>query len=143
MEIKKEGNMFFVRMEDGEDFFEGLEKIVKQNKIKGGFLFATLGQFKNVEIAYFLKEKKEYIKKDFNDIFEIVNLSGNISYFENNFLPHVHVVLANKNFKCVGGHLNKATVCSTLEMLILTTKTRFIKKIDKTTGLKILNFSEK
>ncbi|HDJ96817.1 MAG TPA: DNA-binding protein, partial [Candidatus Aenigmarchaeota archaeon] len=97
-------------------------------------------QFKDVELAFYDKKKKKYITKRFEGPFEITNLSGNISFMGKNTVPHVHVVLGRKDFKAISGHLNKATVTSTLETFILTTPLKFVRKIDATSGLKLLHF---
>ena len=86
-----------------------------------------MGQLKNVELAYFDLNENKYLKKEFNEVFELLNASGNISFFGKEPVFHVHVTLAKKDFSVIGGHLNKAKVGATLEMVIQS-------------GLKLLDF---
>ena len=137
---KQEGNLILVRMEDGEDFFEKLKELSEKIGIKGAIILSGVGQFREVELAYYSKAEKKYYTKKFDEIFEILHLDGNLGFFENELVIHVHTVLGNKNLECVGGHLNKAKVNSTLELAILRTESDFKRKLDETTGLKLLNF---
>lgn len=139
---KETENLISIRFEEGEDFLENLKKILKKASIKGGIIISCVGQFREVEIAYYSKEEKKYYTKEFKEVFEVLQMSGNISFEKDEIIVHAHVTLGNKNFSCVGGHLNKAIVNSTLELFILKSPFKFEKLIDGKTGLKILNFAD-
>ena len=141
MKVRKQKNLICVRMEEDEDFFEKTKEVVKNFKLKSGIIIHALGQFKDVELGFYDRRKREYFTKKFKGPFEITNLSGDISFFNNEIVIHVHVTLGDKNFKTISGHLNKAKVTSTLEMFILTTPLKFTRKLDEESGLKLLNFS--
>jgi len=137
MKVVEKENIIFVRMEDGEDFFEDLKKVAEKENFSG-VIISALGQFKDVEVAYYQKEKKEYITKTFKGPFEITNLSGNISWEGKNPVFHIHVVLGSSNFSTISGHLKSAKVNATLEMFILKSPIKLIKIKDEKTGLKLL-----
>ncbi len=141
MITKKSENLIMTRMADGEDLFANLERVAKKYRMKSGIILGAVGQLKDVELAYYVKDFREYIKKQFSDPFEITNLSGNLSYFEGKLASHIHVVLGNREFGCIGGHLNKATVSATVELFMLTS-IKFVRKYDEKTGLNILEFEE-
>jgi len=141
MKAKKSKSLICVRMEENEDFFEKLKEVVKKFKLKSGIIIHALGQFKDVELGFYDRKRRKYLTKKFKGPFEITNLSGNISFIGKEIISHVHVVLGKKNFETISGHLNKATVTSTLELFILTTPLKFVRKLDKESGLKLLHFS--
>ena len=140
MIYRKEGEMLLIRMEDGEEFFPTLQRILSKAKVKFGVILSCVGQLKDVEIAYYSKAKKKYLKKRMKGPFEVLSLSGNISFFGKERVIHVHATLGNKKFACLGGHLNEAKVNCTLELFILTGRRTVKRKVDKKTGLKLLEF---
>ena len=142
MHVKKSKNLICIRMEEGEDFFENVHEVVKRFKLKSGIILHAIGQFKDVELAFYDRKRKKYSVKKFKGPFEVVSLTGNVSFFEKQVVVHTHTVLGKKNFGVIAGHLNKATVVSTLEMFILTTPLSFKRKLDELSGLKLLNFQK-
>lgn len=129
-----------VRMEEGRDFFEGVREIVEKYQLTSGVIIHALGQFRDVELGFYDRDERKFRTKSFDGPFEITNLSGNIGFLEGEVVTHVHVVLGDKHFGAISGHLNKATVTSTLEMFILSVPVRFIRRLDEETGLKLLHF---
>jgi len=131
-------------MSDEEDFFDNLEKSVKKYSLKSGIFVCALGMLKDVTINYltYPKEAGKYISKEYRGPFELCGMSGNIGFFGNELFSHVHVVIADKNNKCIGGHLAKGTVNATLEVFILVPDAKFERRFDKKTGLKLLDFKE-
>ena len=137
MKVFESDNLLFIRMEDGEDLFENLKNIVSREKFSGTIL-STLGQLKQVELAYYQKEKKRYVTKTFEGPFEITSLSGNISWDGDEPVFHIHAVLGTSDFNSISGHLKSAKVNATLEMFILKTPFKLIRVKDEATGLKLL-----
>jgi hypothetical protein len=142
MKAKKSNNLILARMDDEEDLFSNLEEIAKKYDLKSGIIICALGMLKDVELAYltYPRETGKYLFKQFSGPFEVVSLKGNLGYFENKLVSHIHVALADKDFNCLGGHLNKAKINATLELFILIPKEKFMRKFDEKTGLKVLHF---
>lgn len=142
MITKKVKDLLLVRMIDGEDLFSNLEKIVKKYKLKSGIVVSCLGMLRDVELGYLVypKGKGNYIFKKFEGPFEIDSFNGDFGFFGNKLVSHIHVALSGKDYICIGGHLNKAKVNATVELFILESDSKFVRKLDKKTGLKLLNF---
>jgi predicted DNA-binding protein with PD1-like motif len=142
MEAIRSGDLILVRMDDGEDIFGNLEKIVEDYGLGSGIMVCALGMLKNVELAYFTypRETGKYLTKQFSGPFEVVSLKGSLAFRENKLVSHIHVALADKEFRCFGGHLNRAEVNATLELFILIPRKRFVRKLDEKTMLNILCF---
>ncbi|MEM2214678.1 MAG: DNA-binding protein [Candidatus Nezhaarchaeales archaeon] len=135
-------DLILVRMDDGEELFENLEKVSEEYGLSSGIIVCALGMLRNVELGYFTypREVGRYLLKQFSGPFEVVSFKGSLALRENKLVPHIHVVLANEEFKCLGGHLNKAEVNATLELFIHVPKKRFVRKLDQKTMLSILHF---
>jgi len=132
MQFKTESNIVIVRLDDGEDFFESMEKVVKSCEIESGMILSGIGQLKNFELGYFDGEK--YVKKTFEKPMELVSMHGSIAE-----TFHIHCTLSDEKQRVYGGHLFKGIVSVVNELMILKlNKIRLKREKDKKTGLKTL-----
>jgi predicted DNA-binding protein with PD1-like motif len=132
MQLKTESNIIIVKLDDGEDFFESMEKLVKKCNISSGIVLSGIGQLKNFELGYFDGEK--YIKKTFKKPMELVSMQGSIAE-----TLHIHCTLADEKQNVYGGHLFKGVVSVVNEIVILRlNKIKLKREEDKKTGLKTL-----
>lgn len=127
-------DILFLRMDDGEDFFENLLEALRRYEINSAVILSGIGMLRNFEIGWFNGEKyeKEFIKFPS----ELLSVSGNISLKNSKIFPHIHVTLSDPNKKAFGGHLFSGTVNNTVEMFIMNLKQFKLLREDK------LNFSE-
>ena len=115
-------NMIFVRLDDGEDFFEELTKALKEQNVQAGIVINAIGMLRNFEIGWFNTSTMQYEKEFISQPHELTSVQGNISKKDGDIFIHAHVTLAGASRAIVGGHLFKAEVCNTAEI--------FIKKLD-------------
>jgi predicted DNA-binding protein with PD1-like motif len=141
---KKSGDVIMIRMSDGEDFFANLERVVREHEIRSGIFLSALGMLKNVRLNFltYPEETGKYVSKDFEGPFELVSLMGDIGFFKEDTISHIHVVLSDKECNCIGGHLDGATVNATIEAFILVTDMKFERREDTRTGLKLIHFED-
>ncbi len=117
MKIKRKDDIILVIMEDGEDLLENLNTLREDLKEFPLLTVVTaLGMLKNTEMGYW--NGREYEKHELPDPGELLGISGIITPHTEPFY-HFHVTLAKKDGTVAGGHLIKATVCNTLEMVLL------------------------
>lgn len=140
MDFRKTEKDYILRLDRDEEVTESLVKFAKQQAIQSGFINA-IGAVKEVTIGYFDLQKQEYIKKQLNGNYELVSLNGNLAYINNEPFWHVHIVLADRDFRAIAGHLFEAKVAVTFEGFILTETKKINRKWDENTGLKLLNLS--
>jgi predicted DNA-binding protein with PD1-like motif len=141
MESKEKNNIILIHLENNEDLFNSLKKLCKKYKIKNGFIISGIGQLKNINLAFY-KKNKGYIYKKFNDIHELLHLSGNICCIQNNYEFHIHAILSKKNMNLIGGHLIEGNVEYTNEIVILKTTIDFKRYFDINSGLKKILIKE-
>lgn len=112
---------FVLVLDKGEDVIESLKKLARDENL-GGF-FTGIGAVADPVIGYFDIEKKQYLKLELKGSYEVLSLTGNISFLPNGepFI-HAHVILGDNNHRVFGGHLFSAKVSVTLELLILRTQ---------------------
>lgn len=135
MQIKKEGQDIFAKLEKGEDVLEELSKIVSSNDIKTGEVIWGIGMIRNLQIGYF--NGREYEKETFERALEVVSFHGSIA--ENEPVFHIHSSCAGQDHRVVGGHLFGGIADPLLEVRIrIFEKIRAVRENNPKTGLKEL-----
>jgi len=129
---------YIIRIARGEEIIASLKKFCQKEKIKGGFFYG-LGAVDEAEIAHYDVSAKKYSSKKFNTVLEMINLTGNIGFFQKEIIIHAHASFADKNMQPLAGHLVEAKISGTAEIFL--TKTKKLEKFyDQETGLKLFSF---
>lgn len=127
--------VIFKRLRSGQEIREELIKLTKKEKIKGGVLLALVGAAKDLHLRNIDPEIGNKTPKVYPEKHEIVAASGTLSQDG----VHIHITAANaKTQKLVGGHLRKASVFATVEIVVLETGIKLRREFDKETGFKEL-----
>lgn len=141
MEYKKFGNHYVVRMEKGEEIMESLKKLCLDEDIRLGSI-SGLGAAKEVEIGLFNTETKEYKTTVMQGMFEITSLIGNITRKENEVYLHCHINFSDASLNTFGGHLVKAVISATGEIIITKIDGGVNRRFDEEIGLNLFDFSK-
>lgn len=118
MHIKKEGKKIFVVHDIGEELISSLAQLAKDENIQSAAI-SGIGALGDVVLGYYdLVEKNEYLQQEFPGSWEVISLIGNITWFNNEPVVHVHVCLGGKDYIPRAGHLFKGTVTVTTEIVL-------------------------
>lgn len=131
---------YILRFQRGVRVVETLAKFIKAKKIAGGTVSA-IGAVEDVELGYFRLSDKQYLRKHFPDIYELVSFTGNISYVEGEPFVHAHAILGDPGYRPLAGHFFDGTVAVTMEIYITVFKEKITRSPDVETGLKLLDIS--
>jgi predicted DNA-binding protein with PD1-like motif len=142
MFFQKQENKYILRLEKGEKLNKSLSSFAKSQKISSAFYYG-IGAITDVELGFFLLEKKEYKKRNFNDFYELINLMGNLTFVDNTPFPHGHVTMGTKDFQTIAGHLFEATISVTAEIIIFDLPKTIKREFDPSVGLNLISLSEK
>lgn len=140
MEFKKFGNKYVVRIDRGEEIVETLKKFCSDNNIVLASV-AGLGAVNKATIGLFETSKKEYHSTTVTGDHEISSLVGNISTMNGEPYLHIHVTLADKDYKVCGGHLNSAYVSATCELVVDSIEGSVDRKFSEEIGLNLYDFN--
>jgi len=136
MQSSVEGNTIMLRLEDGEDVFQCLKKVVKKHKVKSAVVVSGIGMLKNFELGYFDGER--YHKRKFQECHELLSMHGTITTLDEISI-HLHCSLSNKAHQAIGGHLTGAKVGVLNEICLLRLDEMSLsRKLNPKTGLKEL-----
>jgi len=125
-EAVKIDEVILSRLMPGEDLFTSLKKIAKDHEIERGVILSAIGSvknvvFRNVKINIEMPVRSEDTnEKEEAGPFELLSLEGNIFPSESEEEPiiHLHVMLGSPLGGVMGGHLFKATVFTTTEIIV-------------------------
>lgn len=136
MTYTQSGNQYLIRLQTGEELIESLKTFCSEHNITGAV--TGLGASSDIELAYYDPEIREYVPKAFNEtLYEVTNFTGNVSAE----FAHVHMTIADREYRAYGGHCMKAITGPTLE-INLTVTGEFIRiEEDPGSNLKLLTFN--
>lgn len=117
MEYKRFGNKIVARLDKGQEIFESLTKLCKKENVKLASVTA-LGALSEVTIGYYNVPTKDYTNKDYMGIYEMVHLNGNVTSLDGQCYLHLHCCVIDENNNALGGHLSRAVISATCEMVI-------------------------
>ena len=139
MEYRKFSNTIVARIDKGEEILEKIKEIALNENIKLAKINA-LGAVGEFTVGVFKTKEKKYYSNSFKGDFEIVSLTGTINTMNNKFYSHLHMSAGNDKGEVFGGHLNKAIVSATCEMVINIIDGIVDRYFDEEIGLNLFKF---
>ena len=133
------GPAYAVRLERGEQLVESLTGFLDERGIGAGSLVG-IGALKDVELGYYELERQTYHRKTFREDHELVNLTGNVSVKDGKPFLHAHVTISGPDFQAHAGHLFRAVVAVTVELVVTPLEGRIGREVDKGVGLALWSF---
>lgn len=123
--------------EKGDEVMAGLTSFAKEAGLAGAH-FTAIGAFSGATLGYFEKERHDYKKIPVHEQVEVLSLIGDVALADGEPQVHAHVVVGTSDGSTRGGHLLKATVWPTLEVVV-TESPRHLRKVhDPETGLPLI-----
>lgn len=137
MKYQRFEQTIIVRMDKGEDIVEQVKNVALKEKIKLASISA-LGAINEFTVGVFKTKEKKYYANEFKGDFEIVLLTGTINTMNDEYYSHMHLSAGNDQGQVFGGHLNKAIVSATCEMVIQIINGEVDRYFDEEVGLNLL-----
>lgn len=139
MEYRKFDKTIVARIDKGEEVLEKVKEIALKENIKLANINA-LGAVGDFTVGVFKTGEKKYYANSFAGDFEIVSLTGTINTMNGEFYTHLHMSAGDSEGKVFGGHLNKAVVSATCEMIINIIDGTVDRYKDEEIGLNLFKF---
>jgi uncharacterized protein len=89
--------VFTFRLKPGQDLFDSIEEVVKENKIEAGCVLSSVGSLTHATLR--LANRSYY--NEYEGHFEIVSMTGTVSIHGS----HIHVAISDGDGVTTGGHL--------------------------------------
>ena len=111
---------FVLIFDSGDEVIFGIEAFAEKQSLAAS-QFTGIGAFKQTLLGYFDWEKKEYQKIPIQEQVEVLSLVGDLTLKDGKPNIHAHVVVGRRDGTAHGGHLLKAYVRLTLEVILTET----------------------
>ncbi len=139
MDYRRFNDTIIARMDKGEEILEQLKVIAEKESIKLASVSA-LGATDNITVGVFRTGEKKYYANHFTGDMEIVSLTGTISTMNGEYYAHLHMSAGDSEGHVFGGHLNRAVISATCEMVIRVIDGQVDRKLDENIGLNLFAF---
>ena len=124
--------------EKGDDVVEKLKTFANEHKLTAS-RFTAVGAFSEAMLGYYDYAIKDYKKIPVNEQVEVLSFQGDVALYGDESQVHIHVVLGRETGEAIGGHLMKAVVHPTLELILEEMPSYLQKRYDKETGLTLIS----
>ena len=118
---------YVVILDTGEEILSSLQQFANATRLAGSS-FKAIGALSQVELGWFNWETKKYqdaVKLD--EQVELLSLIGDIALLNSEPQVHAHLIVGRADGTAHGGHLMRATVRPTCE-LVITENPRHLQK---------------
>ena len=139
MDYRRFNNIVIVKIDKGEEMLEKIKEIALKESIKLASIQA-LGATNDFTVGVYKTDEKKYYSNEFKGNFEIVSLTGTINTMNGKFYTHIHMSAGNDKGEVFGGHLNRAMVSATCEMVINIIDGKVDRYFDEEIGLNLFKF---
>jgi len=118
MNVHRENDgTYVVSLMRGDLLRESIEGLAVRENIVAAQLSA-IGAVEDPELGCYLLEKKEYLRRTFPGILELVSLQGNLTLKDGRPFLHAHIAVSGEDFVVFGGHLFEAKAGVVVELFI-------------------------
>lgn len=128
---------FAVVMDKGDEAAAELPAFAREHGVTGAGLTAV-GACREATLAYFDPEPMAYQEIPISGQVEVLSLLGDIAEQDGEPALHAHAVLGRRDGSTVGGHVKRAVVWPTLEVIVTEHPAHLRKRVDPETGLALI-----
>ncbi|MBQ5522591.1 MAG: DNA-binding protein [Oscillospiraceae bacterium] len=139
MDYRRFGDTLVIRLDPDEEIIENLRAIAEKEQIKLASVEA-LGAINDFTVGVFDTVEKKYYSNRFQGAYEIVSLTGTITTKDGAFYQHLHMSAGESSGAVFGGHLSRAVVSATCEMIVRVIDGRVERVLDPDIGLNLFRF---
>ena len=139
MDYRTFNDTIILRIDRGEEIIEKVREVAEKEHVRLASVSA-LGATDDFTVGVYDVNTKRYDSKTFTGPHEIVSLTGTITEKDGAFYQHLHMSAGNANCEVVGGHLNRAVVSATCEMVIRVLSGAVDRRPDPGIGINLLQF---
>ncbi len=116
MEYGLENNILVAKLDDGEELFQSLEKIMSEIDQKSAVVLSGIGMLRDFKVGFYNEETGDYEWDEFVEPKELLSLNGSIT--EEGSM-HLHVEVGGRDHDVTGGHLDGGKVFNVAELTLL------------------------
>ena len=138
MKYKRFGEDIVARMEVGEEVIASLSDIAERE----GVTFASvsgIGAADDIAVSVYDVGAKRYFDNEYREPMEITSILGTVSEMDGEPYIHIHLTAGRADGTVIGGHLKRAVISATCELVLHTVYGRVPRFYDERTGLNLMD----
>jgi predicted DNA-binding protein with PD1-like motif len=140
--LDKSPKTYVLIFETGDELSSGLQRFATVERLSGSS-FKAIGALSSVKLGWFNWQTKNYdTAVELNEQVELLSLIGDIAMKEGNPQIHAHVVVGKSDGTAHGGHLLKAVVRPTCELILTESPIHLQKQVDPESGLALIRLRD-
>ena len=139
MEYKRYNDTILLRLDKGDEIIASIKKVAETEKITAAEI-SGIGATNDLTVGVFDPKIKKYNEFCYFDDSEITSIVGNICMVENNSYVHAHITCASGKGEVIGGHLLRAVISLTAEIVIRSLPANLTRKRDESLGINLWKF---
>ena len=142
MEYRKFDDKIYVRLDKDDEIIAALSAVCETEGLSVAQV-QGIGGCCDVTVGVFDAEKKAYRETAVNGLLEMTSLDGNLTVYENKPYLHLHAAFAYREgdtLKMLSGHLLKAVIGLTGEIVITPANGTIRRKYIEELGIRIWDF---
>lgn len=142
MDYKQHGDTLYLRLDRGDEVISCILDICKKEHILSA-TYSGIGGCGDVTVSTLIPEDNSFMPHNKTGLLEMISLNGNISADDNDEIySHAHAMFSylgdDGELKFLGGHLTKAVISYTGEIVINPVKNGIIRRqYDDVTGITV------
>lgn len=141
MEYAKADGVIVARLEVGEEIVACVREIAARE----GVTFAEvsgIGAVKEFAVSVYDVAEKRYYDNAFSEPMELTSLLGTVTRMDGEPYVHLHATAGGGDGLVRGGHLKRAVIGATCELVLRTGGFTVGRRRDEATGLNVFRFGE-
>lgn len=137
MEAYKEDKTHFLRLDRGEDLVSNVLSYCDRAGIRCASV-KGIGAVEDVELGYYDLSAKEYLRRKYDGIYELLSLAGNVAKVDGKAFMHAHALIASRELEVHGGHFFGGKIGVVGEIFLVECGLPLTRKMNDAIGLKLI-----
>jgi len=136
--IQQQPKTYVLIFDTGDELASGLKKFASEFNLSAAS-FTAIGALSSVKLGWFDWTTKKYkAAVELEEQVELLSLIGDIALKDGEPQVHAHVVIGKSDGTAHGGHLLKAVVRPTCEVVLTESPAHLQKQFDSESGLALI-----
>ncbi|HEY3175394.1 MAG TPA: DUF296 domain-containing protein [Candidatus Polarisedimenticolia bacterium] len=131
-------DLIVARLVAGDEVIAALQGLAKKEAIPSASV-TGLGAIREVTLAFYDRIAREYVEKRLTEDLEVASMVGNIAWLGDEPIVHLHGVVSRRDATTAAGHIMRAVVSVTLEVMLVIHPVRLARRADPDIGLNLLD----
>ncbi|HZU31109.1 MAG TPA: DUF296 domain-containing protein [Candidatus Angelobacter sp.] len=137
--INESPKTYVLIFSSGDELAGGLQHFAEEQKLSAAS-FKAIGGLSSVQLAWFSWETKKYeLAVTLEEQLELLSLIGDVALQDGKPKVHAHAIVGKSDGSAHGGHLLKAYIRPTCEVVLTESPAHLQKKIDPESGLALIS----